>query len=177
MRSKSLPEDLAWSGEHASEIAIVAIADAQTGILPPAVVSHVESCARCSDALAEATMLSIQTGEALAAVPVSARELAPESARATLPWRALVAAMFVAALGAVPALLDARGVSGSAVSLVRSAPIVMKGLRHLAGASGFPLWMTLGSAALLVLVSIALTRALPSPASASGSPGSRRIES
>jgi hypothetical protein len=167
---KQLPEELVWSGEHASEIAIVALADAQLALVPDDVSRHVETCEVCSLALADATMLSLATADALHAMPEPERVSDGGRSRAPLPWRMLGVAMGLATFGLVPALLDARGLSGSAVSLVRSAPIVMKGLRQAAQSSGFPLWMTLGSALLLVVVSVALTRALPSPAS-------RRIES
>ena len=168
--AKILSEELAWSGEHASEVAIVALADAQTELLPADVVLHVETCAHCCEALAEAALLSLQTADALTAMPQSERASHTALGARGVPWRMLLAALGVAGAGAVPALLDARGLSGSAVSMVRSAPLVMRGVRHAVQSAGLPLWMTLGSAALLIVISVVLTRALPSPAS-------RRIES
>jgi len=167
---KQLSEELAWSGEHASEIAIVALADAQDGLVPDDVCRHVETCEVCSMELADATLLSMATADALHAMPEPERVSDGGRFRTPLPWRMLGVAFALATGGLVPALLDARGLSGSAVSIVRSAPIVMKSLRQAAQSSGFPLWATLGSALLLLVVSVALTRALPSPAS-------RRIES
>ncbi len=169
MKPKKLSEELAWSGEHASEIAIVALADAQD-IVPEAVSQHVEACEECALALADATMLSMATAEAMHEMPAPQRVSDGGIARAPIPWRMILAALGLATVGAVPTLLDTHGLSGSAVSLVKSAPIVMKGLRQAAQSSGLPIWMTLGSALLLIVVSFALTRALPSPAS-------RRIES
>ena len=170
MKGKELSEELAWSGEHASEIAIVALADAQVDIVPDAVANHVEACESCALALADATMLSMATADALQMMPEPERVSEPGAERLPLPWRMLAAALGLATVGAVPALLDARGFSGSALSVVRSAPVVMRSLRQAAQSAGFPLWLTLGSAALLLVLSVALTRALLSPAS-------RRIES
>ncbi len=168
--NKQLSEELAWSGEHASEIAIVALADAQLDIVPADVSRHVERCDACSLALADAAMLSMSTAEALHEMPAPERVSEGGRARGPIPWRMLGVALGLATAGAVPALLDAPGFSGSAVSIVRSAPILAKGLRQAAQSSLFPLWLTIGSALLLVVVSVVLTRALPSPVS-------RRIES
>lgn len=167
---KQLSEELAWSGEHASEIAIVSLADAQMDLVPDAVVRHVETCESCTLALADATMLSMATADALAKMPDPAPVSDGLRTRAPMPWRMMLAALGLAAAGAVPALADARGLSGSAVSLVRSTPVLMKSLRQAAQAGGMPLWVTLSAAVLLLACSALLTRALPSPVS-------RRIES
>ncbi len=170
MKTKLLTEEVAWYGEHASEIAIVALADAQVGVVPDAVTQHVETCQDCAVALADATLLSLSMADALRAMPEPERVSDGGLARAPLPWRMLVAALGLATAGVLPSLAGGHGLSGQAVSLVRSVPIVMKSLRQAAHSSGLPLWLTLGSALMLVVVSVALTRALPSPAS-------RRIES
>src|SRR4051794_26750402 len=100
MKTKKLAEELAWSGEHASEIAIVALADAQLDLVPDDVANHVERCEECSLALADATMLSMATADALAQMP----ERAPVSdglrTRAPLPWRMIIAALGLATVGA-----------------------------------------------------------------------------
>jgi hypothetical protein len=166
MKDAKLTEELAWSGEHASDLSIVALADAQD-IVPAAVSQHVEGCEVCTLALADATMLSMATSEAMSALPHSERVSHGAISRAPLPWRLLVSALGLATLGAIPTLLDTR--AGNIVSFVRSAPVVMKGLRQAAQSSGFPLWVTLASAALLLMVSVALTKALPSPSRRIGS--------
>ncbi len=160
MKRTKLPEEIAWCGEHASEIAIVAIADAQADVIPKALLAHVAECAECSHSIAKAADLSVVTQEMLAALPRSA------SVRFRVPWRALLLAALVATLGAVPALLDAgTGQSSAFVSCARSLPVLTKGITHLFRGDARPLWLTLVSAGLLLVAGFALARALPSPAS------------
>jgi hypothetical protein len=167
MTSPKLPIEQAWSGAHASEAALVMVADAQVHLVPDAVVAHVEGCADCSRALAEAAMLSVRTGEELLGVPRG--ELVQERAkvvRLTIPWRALLAAAAVGLVGALPSLVEAPAEIGTAAAtVVRSAPQIARGLSHVFEASGSSPWVTLAPAALLLLLGFALTRALPTPVS------------
>jgi hypothetical protein len=165
MSREVLPEHLAWNGEHASEVALVALADAQIAIVPRSVVLHLETCAECNLALAELAALSISAEAAIlsaprveATVPVSVRRL-------PVPWRAVLVAAAVAALGAAPSLLEA---PGRLTSLVRIAPALFKALAQLFRAEHASSWHSLVSAVFLLLVGVALTRALPLP---------RRVES
>jgi len=159
--SDELPEDHAWNGAHASEAAIVMIADAQLHLVPDTVLAHVDTCAECNHAIAEAAMLSVHTGEALAAMASDAKVV-----RLAIPWRALLAAAAVALVGALPSLVDAPAELGTtAVSVVRTAPHVAKGLGQLLHADTGSLWVTLVPAVLLLIVGFALTRALPTPVS------------
>jgi hypothetical protein len=169
MNPKHLPEELAWTGEHASEIAIAAIADAQRGVVPDGVYAHLETCRECNEAVAQAALLSVQAGHALQAMPETA--LASSPMRSPLPWRALLAAAAVGLVGAIRALLEApSSVSSAEVSILHSAPLFAKAFTHLLHSEGAPLWLTLSSAALLVVLGFAVTRALPAPLS-------RRVES
>lgn len=166
MKQRKLPEELAWSGEHASEVALVAIGDGQVEIVPAAVLAHVETCVACNRAMAEAVMLSVSTGQALAAMARSESAPAASTAHLPVPWRSLLVAAALALVGATPALLDARGgLPSGAASLIKSAPLVLKSIGHLLRADARPLWTTLAPAAFLLLVGFVLTRALPSLAS------------
>jgi hypothetical protein len=165
MSQVELPEHLAWNGEHASEAALAALADAQIDIVPASVLAHLETCEECNHALAELATLSVAAEGALQAIP--REELAPASAqviRLPIPWRALLVAAAVAALGAAPSMLEVPGeVSTMTTSLVRIAPALVKTLAQLFRAEHRSLWLTLASAVLLLVVGFALTRALPAP--------------
>jgi hypothetical protein len=167
MNREVLPEHLAWNGEHASEAALVALADAQIDVVPDSVVRHLETCAECNRALAELATLSVSAEAALLSAPglKSGKQEAPASAqvlRLPIPWRALLVAAAVAALGAAPSMLEAPGqVSSTATSLVHIAPALVKALAQLFHESRG--WLTVASAVLLLLVGVVLTRALPQP--------------
>ena len=161
MSTQKLPETLAWTGEHASELAICAIADAQVSMIPDAVLAHCEMCAECNGAIATAALLSMATGEALAEVPRAS--LAPASMDVRpIPWRALAIAAVVAIVCGVPSLVEAtREAPTAAAAFFQGASIVVKGVGHLLRADAVPMWATLGPALLLMAVAFALTRALP----------------
>jgi hypothetical protein len=165
MIRERLPEHLAWNGEHPSEAALVALADAQIDLVPESVLVHLETCSACNHALAEIATLSVAAEQALAALP--REQVAPASAqvvRLPIPWRALLVAAAVAALGATPALLEAPGaVTSMTTSAVHVAPAMMKAITQLFRAEHGSAWLTLASAILLLVVGFALTRALPTP--------------
>jgi hypothetical protein len=165
MSREILPEHIAWNGEHASEAALVALADAQIDLVPESVVAHLETCAECNRALAELATLSVSTEAAILTAPRV--ETAPASAqvlRLPIPWRALLVAAAVAALGAAPYVAEAPGqFSSTTTSLVRIVPALVKALAQLFRAQSASMWVTLASAVFLLLVGVALTRALPQP--------------
>jgi hypothetical protein len=165
MSRELLPEHIAWNGEHASEAALVALADAQIDLVPESVVAHLETCPDCNAALAELATLSVSAEAAILSAPRV--ENAPASAqvlRLPIPWRALLVAAAVAALGAAPAVLEAPGhVSSMTTSFVHIAPALVKVLAQLFRQERASMWLTLVSAVFLLLVGVVLTRALPQP--------------
>jgi hypothetical protein len=161
-----LPEHLAWNGEHASEAALVALADAQVDIVPDSVARHLETCPECNDLLAELATLSVSAEAAILSAPrvESVPAASAQVLRLPIPWRALVIAAAVAALGAAPALAEAPGrMSSLTTSVVRIAPALVKALAQLFRAQNSSVGLTFASAIFLLMVGVALTRALPQP--------------
>jgi hypothetical protein len=133
--------------------------------VPESVVAHLETCAECNQALAAFATLSVSAEAAMLSAPRV--EVAPASAKILslpIPWRALLVAASVAALGAAPSVLEAPGeVSSMTTSLVRIAPTLVKALAQIFRTEHVSVWLTLASAVFLLLVGVAVTRALPVP--------------
>ncbi|MDI1479855.1 hypothetical protein [Polyangium sp. y55x31] len=146
-----LPPDLAWQHDgHVTDIVLSSVADGEAGIVPADALSHLDDCDHCAQRLGAEALLSAHASELLAElaepsfapvklpvkVPAAAVAKAPASTRglATMPKRAVFGALLLAALGALPAILDqiARvpsllGTIGRAVlMLARSAALVSK---------------------------------------------------
>lgn len=154
-----LPDELCWAeGRHASDVALTALADAQLDIVPEAVRAHVAACSSCTTHLGHAALLSLHADRQLAAVKAA-------EARRPLPRTAIVVALVVAMLGLVPSILDASADSEGARSLVRTAPLALHALYTLteklfAPGSPFGLVLTYGTAALLVMMTLAVVSRL-----------------
>ncbi|APR84637.1 Hypothetical protein A7982_09986 [Minicystis rosea] len=129
-----LPPDLIFEPDgHVSDLCVTCVADGELDLLPRAALDHLDACDACGARLGEAALLSVAASEALrdpslaaalaldsgtvapvveaSSEPIAAAStLAPPSprkARRPLPIAAIAAAVFVAALTAGPALVDA----------------------------------------------------------------------
>ncbi len=157
-----LSQDLIWQADgHLSEVAITALADDQRELLPAPAQQHVQECESCSERLGQAALRSLEVGQELAALyaetqPELVTSESTEKARQPverrpLPKLALAAALFLAALGAVPATVDLAGSSGSLLAdLFRGVPLIL--------AAAVRLWRSLaadGAVALTVLSCVA----------------------
>lgn len=112
MSEWKLPGSLAWSGEHASDVALTAMADGQESILDESVRAHVDACeACCARKLGEAALLSAAIGQAV-------RRERAWAAHAPSPWRALVSGVVVAIVAALPLVPDARRIAAYAAAFV-----------------------------------------------------------
>lgn len=113
-----LPPDLVWQQDgHLADIVLSSIADGEVDIVPLEASSHLDHCEHCITRFGAEALLSKHAGELLAevsrmsdTVPVVAT---PRSVRvasvagfAKLPKNALFGALFIAAIGAMPALLS-----------------------------------------------------------------------
>jgi hypothetical protein len=104
-----LPQDLLWDGSgHVHEVALTALADGQDALVPADVHAHVVACEACTAKLAEATLLSLETAEALSLARLS-----------KVPWPAVAAGLALAALGTLPTVLDARQAVAELVIMLR----------------------------------------------------------
>lgn len=162
-----LPEELLWAdGGHASDIALTAISDGQTSIVPPAVRSHVDRCTACTTHLGHAVLLSLHSGEQLAYRAEHDRALAAANARRPLPRLAIALGLGVAILGLVPSFFDHGEISSVQSFVTRDVPLFLKGLGQLGRHIDEPgnvagLFVTYLAAALLVAMGIAVARLMP----------------
>ncbi len=112
-----LPSDLVWQTDgHLSEIALTSIADGEADIVPLEAHSHLEHCDDCTTRFGAEALLSMHAGELLAEVSRAAEVpavLPPHAAReadfdglAKLPKSAFFGALFLAAMGALPAIVS-----------------------------------------------------------------------
>lgn len=112
-----LPPDLVWQQDgHLSDIVLSSIADGEANIVPLEAHSHLEHCEHCTTRFGAEALLSMHAGELLVEVSRAARVpavMTPRSMRgaavdglARLPKPAFFGALFIAAMGALPALLS-----------------------------------------------------------------------
>lgn len=147
-----LPDELVWSGEHLSEIALTALGDGQDEIIPKNALDHARSCESCGAAMGHAAIASMQVGHAMRA-PIAAVTVE----RAPVPWLAMIGALVLAIVGSAPSLLEAPH------ALVHQAPIALHAasalLRGLAGGLGPAVNLT--CAAFLILAGAMVARSMP----------------
>jgi hypothetical protein len=109
---------------HLSEIGAGALADGQDALIPADLLAHAASCPECQLRLGQQALQVELVHRALGADPAPA--LASTRAPA-LPWRSLLIAAALAALGAAPTLL-APETAASARTLLRMAPALLLAL-------------------------------------------------
>lgn len=112
-----LPSDLVWQQDgHLSDIALTSIADGEADIVPLEAHTHLEHCDGCTTRFGAEALLSMHAGELMAevaraaevpvvATPRAVREVAVDGL-AKLPKPAFFGALFLAAMGAVPAIIS-----------------------------------------------------------------------
>jgi hypothetical protein len=157
-----LPSELVWEDGHLTEIARTALADGQEAIVPPDAVAHLTTCASCMHALGDAALLSSHVADVIAAM---SPERTPISSRVTAPFpvAAIAAAILVAALGALPALVDIPlWVGQASVFLTHTLPQLFKaGIAIVKHTHGIAPVITFASTALLLMAGFAVARAVP----------------
>jgi Na+/glutamate symporter len=160
--AEKLPKELLWSEDgHLSDVVLTAMADAQHEIVPDEATVHAEACALCAKRVGGAALLSLRAGELLA-------EVAPAvPARAPVPVYAVVGAIVLAALGALPGLVSMpTEITQDIASFSQKLHLVVANAALLAraatGETG-PLYLSLtfGSALLLLLVAFGVMKLAP----------------
>ena len=106
---------------HVTDVVLTCLADGESAILPTAAESHVDACDACTARLGVSALLSLNASSALlastearaplqivvATPALAAPSFAPSSRRRRpLPMGAIAAALLVAAIGALPGLMD-----------------------------------------------------------------------
>ena len=173
-----LPEDLLWESGHASELALAAMADGEEALLTSSLQDHVHSCAECTHRFGETALLSAGTSRAIqelgpllrvTPIPVEHRSMAPVSGgRRKLPVPMLVGALVLAAVGAMPTLVQLPGrFAELCFALLHTVPTLSRSTAQIFRSGLGPMWITVtcACAVLLVMMSIAVTRLLPKPVS------------
>ena len=171
MARETLPNELLWDAGHASELALSSIADGQESLLSREVVSHVHSCDACAMKLGEAAlemrgvMSAVQSAKPW--LPASIVAPVPKRKASGAPMPAMIVAVVVAALGAVPTLMALpRRLAELALTMMHTLPVVSRsGVQVFQqGLGGAWLSAMCACAFLLVLMGFAVTRLLPRPA-------------
>ncbi len=163
-----MPIDILWRDDgHVSDVAVDALADGQEAIVPLPVRDHVNQCELCAGRFGEAVLLAVRVGEVMQQSLQAAR---PQAWPVPVP--ALLAALFVAAIGAFPALGDMlaramdlfRGVGAILPNLTRAALVLSR-----SGETG-PLlaYLPIVAVAILLAGGLLVARALPREAPSQG---------
>jgi hypothetical protein len=108
MTSPQLPLELLHDESgHLSDVALAALADGEVSLLPETALAHLDGCERCALGLADAALRSAEVGELLRvrAAPAAAVVVAAPPRRLPVRWLAL--GLGVAAIGALPRLIEA----------------------------------------------------------------------
>ena len=157
-----LPSDLVWQEDgHLSDIVLSSVADGETNIVPREAHSHLEQCEHCGIRFGAEALLSMHAGELLAEVARVAQ--VPEALSASrpvvhggwtnLPRRALVGALVLAAMGAMPAVLAGghQRIAEITNTLARSIFMLSRGVVLVAKSDSFTALVWVSSLVLLVL--------------------------
>jgi hypothetical protein len=182
-RQERLPDDLVWDDGHATDLALAAMADGEESLLPASLEAHVHACPSCTQRFGETALLSMGTSRAIrelgpllriTPVPVAPEVAERASARAAarrkprMPMPMFAAALVLAALGATPTLIQLPGrFAELCFALLHTVPTLSRSGAQLLRSGLGPAWVavTLVCAAILVMMSVALTRLLPRPVS------------
>jgi len=111
-----LPPDLTWQHDgHVTDIVLSSVADGESGIVAEDALSHLDDCEHCSARLGAEALLSAHAGELIAELaapsPLPVKAKSPVKSKPVvgpaLPKRAIIAALALAAFGAMPGAVDA----------------------------------------------------------------------
>jgi hypothetical protein len=164
-RNPLLTDDEVWQPDgHLSEIALTALGDGERALLPEAALRHVDVCDSCTARLGEQALLSISLGEALTAAPARARVRATAPAR--FPVAALVVALVLAGIGALPAVLEAPSwLTSLPAALIQGVPVAFRAalalLKVASTDSLLVVAVTLAAAVVLCAIGFSIARLAP----------------
>ncbi len=186
---RRLSDELVWEADgHLTEVAIVALADAQD-ILPDEAPVHLAGCEQCALRVGEAALVSLGVQHALATSKkhatraVASRQPGPgargrdsgrDRAVRPLPVPAVVIALALAAAGVMPLLFDLRRtLPHTLASVVHMAPAVLRGATAAARGADSSQALVASSVSLLVAIVALLIVARLTRAHASSVTGSK----
>ena len=169
-----LEADLVWGDDgHLAEVALTAIADGESGIVPAEAVRHAETCELCGERLADAAMLSASMSRVLDRA-VADRRHAVQPARRPLPIAALAAGLALAALGALPSVLEVPAFVGDLGALLHALPALLRSALVLVrtaadSASDASVAVSFAATALMLFVGWVIARKMPRQLGGKGS--------
>lgn len=157
---EQLPPELSWLADgHVTEEVILAVADGQDTIVPPAAFAHLTGCDRCSEHLGRAALRSLEVSEDLlllapgaALEPIAAMVVAAEPQTSALAVSSAEAAIKAApaapaALASPPRPLPWRVIAPAlAVAALSAAPAALE------LASGWPEFVEMVSRGLFIVL-------------------------
>ncbi len=163
-----LPDELLRSEDgHASDVALTALADGESAIVPTSIKAHVEACSRCSGHLGHAALLSLRSG--LEIRPRLQRAEKAKKASAPSPLRAMFLGLALALLGALPRLIALPGdLAVSGTSPIRGYPLLLRGMKRVVFAAANALaghgpLLSAAAAAVLLACAFLVLYAAPRP--------------
>jgi hypothetical protein len=166
-----LPPDLVWQQDgHLADIVLSSIADGEVEIVPLEASSHLEHCEHCTTRFGAEALLSKHAGELLAELSRVTDRIAtvatPRSVRAVaavgfakLPKHAFFGALFLAAMGAMPALLSPGHLRVAQITEILGRSIVMlaRGVVLVAKSGSFTV-LVWASAMILMVLGLVVSR-------------------
>lgn len=173
-----LPSDIVWEQDgHLTDIVLSTLSDGQEQIVPTEAIEHLEHCEHCTTRYGAEALLSLHASELIEQVskvpvvapvaqPVVTRVL-PEKRISALPRWAIFATMFLAAGGAIPALLASSiRLASVGAAIGRSILLLSRGAVLIAKSETFTplLWL---SAVVLLISGLAVSR-MSRPGSVNG---------
>lgn len=112
---------------HLTELGLTALSDGELELLPPSAVDHVNGCDRCSARLGELGLFALSLDDALGEARVTLEAPVPAAAAQPLPAGAIVLGLVIAALGAVPRLLELpEWLLSLPASVTRTIPVALR---------------------------------------------------
>jgi hypothetical protein len=149
---------------HLNDAALTALTDGQDEILPQTALDHGSACDACAERMGELALLSVQVHQALAASPELV--LQPQPVRASFPVGAMLAALVIAVIGAVPTLLSVPAwLAELPAAIVRNAPITLRAtsalVRAVSAEASFVTAAWLTAATVLVALGLLVARLAP----------------
>ncbi len=168
---KGLPNDVLWEGDHASDVALSAIADGEESLLSEGVLTHAHSCDACAMRLGTLALETHGVTNAVVSVKpwLPAAMLAPSKKRAAanqpIPLGAIFAALALTVAGVAPrALALPHRIAELLLTLQHAAPAMSHGGFQVIQ-QGVGVAVMAACALLLVVAGVAVTRVLPRPTS------------
>jgi hypothetical protein len=118
-----LPWEIIWQHDgHVTDVVCTALADGEESIVPAEAIEHINGCDGCCGRIGQSACLSAKIADG-----VAAHRLARSAAAWRFPWAAVLVALVAAAIGVIPALLQApASVAAASAAFVQGMPLCLR---------------------------------------------------